>query len=1087
METVGAHFLIILKFEMMKAIYTLSFILIFNCTMFAQFQYINVHLDLNDIQYNPITNRIVGSSPGTSPLGNAILIINPDNLKIEDTICVKSDPKEIVFNKTFTKLYISYSTFNGLDYYDFETKTLHNIEIFDSKQCDHINILDNGNKEIICGIIASYGGQQGGVFYYKDNEIKYGSGSAGSTSVVMKNNKLVVFNYDKIDEYSYINDSLTITNNWQFFSGGSAITSITVMGDTLFLKSPIAIEIKDGNLKVLNEPFVSSEVTGYDEKYIYRRDYKWDINTYDRSSFALIDSEPTWMGEIEKWINLGETGKMAMFTKNSIDQSVLSSPLKNPGGQLYVRKKCNNTPLTNLKINASSSKYCYNEPVRLNIINPIDNNKYMWSNGLEGDSIVFDNNLSVIKIFAVSVDSNGCITNRSDSLKISFFDFPEDFNQFDVDSGQCPDEEWVITTSAINAQNYLWSNGMIGKQIKVIEPGYYTVTASYGKSCVKTLEKTIFLKHYLDSVPKAMIKPVGLISLCAGEELTVHALDFYDEYNWKGTYQQIKKEKAIINNAGTYSLRYVKSGCIGPESDKLIVSINPKPAKPTVSLQNGLIKVNSTTDSVLWYVNGVFDENLQGKNIAAAEDVLYSAQVVSSKGCKSDVVSIYYSVKENYPLNCQVFVDQNLNNVYDSGDYFGEDIPITIGQVNTIYSGKDGRASVYVPEGIYTLEPYIDNAIWELKSPLIPHVAMIDLNSDTVFQYAIYPKFLIEKVYVHGHSGFARCNQHASMMINLRNTGTITTNGQACLTFDNRLSTIIVNSTVINLVDNQHCFDIFNLHPYSDTTIFFQYLIPDPTFGDSIYVDVKYLNSKDEFISEFHLKELIRCSYDPNDKLVSPSRGENGNYALFSDILTYTIRFQNTGNDTAFYVRLEDQLSNLLDWNTFEPVYASHPNEANLDQRTGLLKVIFNPIRLLDSTTNVIESQGFFTFKIKPRLPITENTILENFALIYFDYNKPIVTNTTKSVFVSTLVSIVQEEEFKCNFHPNPTNGLTFFTSTIDKPFKFFLYNNLGEEILYKDIQSSNFELDLSNYANGVYSFMIKLNNGFTSGKIVKL
>ncbi|MBK9744950.1 MAG: T9SS type A sorting domain-containing protein [Saprospiraceae bacterium] len=207
---------------------------------------------------------------------------------------------------------------------------------------------------------------------------------------------------------------------------------------------------------------------------------------------------------------------------------------------------------------------------------------------------------------------------------------------------------------------------------------------------------------------------------------------------------------------------------------------------------------------------------------------------------------------------------------------------------------------------------------------------------------------------------------------------------------------------------------------------------------------------------------------------------------MFSDILTYTIRFQNTGNDTAFYVRLEDQLSNLLDWNTFEPVYASHPNEANLDQRTGLLKVIFNPIRLLDSTTNVIESQGFFTFKIKPRLPITENTILENFALIYFDYNKPIVTNTTKSVFVSTLVSIVQEEEFKCNFHPNPTNGLTFFTSTIGKPFKFFLYNNLGEEILYKDIQSSNFELDLSNYANGVYSFMIKLNNGFTSGKIVK-
>ena len=83
-----------------------------------------------------------------------------------------------------------------------------------------------------------------------------------------------------------------------------------------------------------------------------------------------------------------------------------------------------------------------------------------------------------------------------------------------------------------------------------------------------------------------------------------------------------------------------------------------------------------------------------------------------------------------------------------------------------------------------------------------------------------------------------------------------------------------------------------------------QVLIPGPPdfqLGDSlkfmtftVFDDLQGRDTSDifQYCSE------IRCSYDPNDKLVNPAR--SGNYTLFEEALIYTIRFQNTGNDVAF-------------------------------------------------------------------------------------------------------------------------------------------------------------------------------------------
>ena len=55
-------------------------------------------------------------------------------------------------------------------------------------------------------------------------------------------------------------------------------------------------------------------------------------------------------------------------------------------------------------------------------------------------------------------------------------------------------------------------------------------------------------------------------------------------------------------------------------------------------------------------------------------------------------------------------------------------------------------------------------------------------------------------------------------------------------------------------------------------------------------------------------ESIVRCSFDPNDKRADPVGYGSENYTLKDQNIIYTIRFQNTGNDTAFHVQIIDTL-----------------------------------------------------------------------------------------------------------------------------------------------------------------------------------
>jgi hypothetical protein len=135
-------------------------------------------------------------------------------------------------------------------------------------------------------------------------------------------------------------------------------------------------------------------------------------------------------------------------------------------------------------------------------------------------------------------------------------------------------------------------------------------------------------------------------------------------------------------------------------------------------------------------------------------------------------------------------------------------------------------------------------------------------------------------------------------------------------------------------------------------------------------------------------------SYDPNDKQGFPLGYGAARYIKPRTELEYLIRFQNTGTDTAFTVVIRDTLSAWLDPATVRPGASSHPYKFEFYGDRNI-KFTFDNILLPDSSTNLNASNGFVSFRIAQKSNVPLQTDILNSAAIFFDFNEPVITNTT--------------------------------------------------------------------------------------------
>lgn len=159
---------------------------------------------------------------------------------------------------------------------------------------------------------------------------------------------------------------------------------------------------------------------------------------------------------------------------------------------------------------------------------------------------------------------------------------------------------------------------------------------------------------------------------------------------------------------------------------------------------------------------------------------------------------------------------------------------------------------------------------------------------------------------------------------------------------------------------------------------------------------------------------IITGAFDPNIKSVEPIGLDEQHYIPETTRLEYYVEFQNTGTDTAFNIMINDELDADLDITTLKFMGSSHPCSYSLLDRT--LQFHFKNILLPDSNKNYKKSIGYLVYSIKPR-PSPKGTKITNTASIFFDFNPPIVTNTT----MNTIGVPQYLDSYK--IYPNPTSN----------------------------------------------------------------
>jgi uncharacterized repeat protein (TIGR01451 family) len=344
------------------------------------------------------------------------------------------------------------------------------------------------------------------------------------------------------------------------------------------------------------------------------------------------------------------------------------------------------------------------------------------------------------------------------------------------------------------------------------------------------------------------------------------------------------------------------------------------------------------------------------------------------------------------------FLDQNQNSQKDTNEY-----GFSYSQLNlssnalASYTNLNGNFWFALDTGHYVLT-YTPIENWTLttdSSEYHIHLTTEEPVADSL-DFGFYPNNFITDINPELTASPSVCGSEANFWISYQNQGTTNPNGVVELILGDSItfvSSAIAPDSIIGQSIYWH-FDSLNFFATGQIPLIIQ--MPDfNSMGDTLtsVLNIYTTDSTEQFFFTDTLSEELACSYDPNDKLVTPRGiGEEGIISK-DETLEYTVRFQNTGNAEAINIKIRDQIDVNLDISSIEILASSHDVQAYIQQNRWLV-FQFDSIMLPDSTSNELESHGFVKFSIRINEEVLPNTQIFNTAHIYFDYNPAVITNT---------------------------------------------------------------------------------------------
>ncbi|MBD2723478.1 T9SS type A sorting domain-containing protein [Hymenobacter sp. BT189] len=384
-------------------------------------------------------------------------------------------------------------------------------------------------------------------------------------------------------------------------------------------------------------------------------------------------------------------------------------------------------------------------------------------------------------------------------------------------------------------------------------------------------------------------------------------------------------------------------------------------------------------------------------------------------------------------LSGTLYIDQNNNGVRDAGE-----IPFPYPQIITdltqatsfssepgtgqySFYGLPGTAyavTVPAPHPYYTLHaptllagtfPALGQAVTGQDFGLVPNDNQLDVRVTLTPYGPVRPGFTTR------------------YRLTLENIGTTVASGTASVTLDSRIT--YVGSAPAGARSGQVVtWTYTNLAPFArldyDVTLS---LAVNTVLGTQLssVANAALPGDVDPSNNTATAAQTVTGSLDPNDITVNYSHLTPAQVAVGLP-LDYTIRFQNMGTDTAFTVVISDALDAArLNLGTMELVAQSHNCLWSLTNR-GLLTVRFLNIKLPHRNQDVIRSQGFVRFRVRPRATLAVGDVVPNEADIFFDFNAPVRTNTATTTVMLASAAVARHDAAAWNAYPNPaTDAVT--------------------------------------------------------------
>jgi len=414
-----------------------------------------------------------------------------------------------------------------------------------------------------------------------------------------------------------------------------------------------------------------------------------------------------------------------------------------------------------------------------------------------------------------------------------------------------------------------------------------------------------------------------------------------------------------------------------------------------------------------------------------------------------------------------VFIDANGNGNKDSLEN-GLEVPVYYSGNSSVFPDSSGFFNAASDTGNISFQVSLNNNYYTSTTPSPQTIHVASGIVDTIY-FGLHPIPNINDLKVNLTSfSFIRPGFNVSYKLQYQNVGTDTLyNVQVKFLKPLQLSNLTSQPSANSVNGDTLIWNITSLIPYQQGDV----VINDSVFANAVLGDTAkafawiepWVGDTTPVNNSAASITIIGGSYDPNDKSVSVDSVLPNS----TDNLEYTIRFQNTGTDTAFTVTLLDKLSGLLDVSSMHMISASDNYELSIVN--GFAKWIFKNILLPDSNTNELESHGFVKFRIKPLPGLTVTDSIQNKADIYFDYNAAVTTNTIV-VNVLNPLQVQALKETELQIFPNPVQDiLRIVNQHAGALGKIELINANGKVLETKTISSSTYTWNLQHLPAGTY------------------